>query len=262
MNRKSPRTLLLSLAFTVAPLFLFVVICEFAIRTLFGDSTVILPPSRIAHSATTAFNNGLLLAVRQTLVHTLVGFAIATCIGIFGGVLLARIPLVRTFLLPCADLLRGMPSSLIVPVLLVLPMFAFSERTYIATVVFGSVWPILYDTFNGVESIHRTAWDTIKQFRISRLRRVFVFTLPAASTAIFTGMRVGLAVAFILSITAEILGGQGVGIGAFVEKEAQAGAYGTAYFGMFVVAIVGFGLNRLFGLGERVLPCLKYRYAD
>jgi len=69
--------------------------------------------------------------------------------------------------------------------------------------------------------------------------------LPAASPTIVTGLRVSLSIALILVTTAEMVAGS-KGLGFFILDEERSLRSSNMYAGIMLVALLGYGLNRLF----------------
>src|SRR6202171_6712670 len=79
----------------------------------------------------------------------------------------------------------------------------------------------------------------------------FRVVLPAALPSIFTGMRLGLGFAWVVSVVGEMTGVQ-TGLGAIIMEARQLSRTEIVICGMIVIGIAGFITDRLvLGLGRR-----------
>lgn len=234
---------------------------EVTVRVVWPDARYVFPLSSMLTVIPSLFLDGQLgFHLLVTLGRTLSGFAVAGIVGCTCGILIARSPLLNAVTKPLIDFLRPLPSSALIPVVTLLPAFAFSERSYMLIIVFGSIWPVLFNTIVGVGEVSRAALDAIRLVPLSKWERMRLFTLPEAAPEIFTGLKVSLSICLILTITAELLIQRGsLGLGAQLELLKNAGQYLGMYAVILVIAVVGWGLNWLFGTIERLHPWLRHR---
>ena len=75
-------------------------------------------------------------------------------------------------------------------------------------------------------------------------------TFPSALPQIFAGLRVGLALAFIMIVISEMVGGSN-GLGYAILSAQRTFSIPEMYAGIVLLAILGYGLNALFTLLER-----------
>ena len=83
--------------------------------------------------------------------RTLAGLAIATVIGVPLGVAIGRSRAVSEYLEPLLQFGRALPVVTLAPVFLVL--FKIGNQMEVATIAFGTVWPILLNTIDGASSV-------------------------------------------------------------------------------------------------------------
>jgi len=206
------------------------------------------------------WSDGLPSHIIATLIRTLVGFVSASIIGICIGVLIGRSKLLYSLLMPVIDLLRPLPSSAVIPVIILFS--GFNESTYVAAIIFGGTWPVLMSTADGVSRIDPITSMAICQLKITRIRKLFLLLLPEAAPSIMTGMRISLAVCLILAVTAELLIGKESGVGNMMTLLDRAGDYLGMYVCLLVLAILGLILNQTLLWSEKMIPWIKNRYPD
>jgi ABC-type nitrate/sulfonate/bicarbonate transport system permease component len=179
------------------------------------------------------------------------GWAAASIAGIVIGITLGLSPVVADFFTPVLAFMRALPPVMLVPLFLVL--FHLGTPMQLATIVFGSIWPVLLNSVDGARSVDRTKIDTARAFRIGRLRWIRSVVLPAASPKIFAGLRISLAFALILMVVSEIVGSIN-GLGFRMYSAEQTFDYGVMWAGIVFISIMGYLFNRLLVVVEnRVL---------
>ena len=97
--------------------------------------------------------------------RTLAGLAIATVIGVPLGVAIGRSRTVSGYLEPLLQFGRALPVVTLAPVFLVL--FKIGTQMEVATIAFGTVWPILLNTIDGASSVDPVQLETAEAFRLS-----------------------------------------------------------------------------------------------
>ncbi len=148
--------------------------------------------------------------VLPSVARMLVGLGIATAAGVALGVLLGRSERAHDYAGPLLRLARATPPATLVPVFIAL--FHLGARMEVATIAFGACWPILANTIDGASSIDATQVETALVYRLGVLGRLRCLILPAILPKVFAGLRVSLALALILMILSELVGGtDGIG---------------------------------------------------
>ncbi|WP_422073224.1 ABC transporter permease [Tranquillimonas rosea] len=147
-----------------------------------------------------------------------VGFGLGTTLGVTIGMLTGRVALVRTLLNPFLTVLRPIPAIALVPVAIV--WFGIGEGSkyfVIAYTVFLTVW---FNTHHGMEYIPETYLRAARSLGVSRVREFLTVILPAAAPHIFAGIRLGVALAFLSLVAAELTGASS-GIGYRLQEARQ-----------------------------------------
>ena len=104
-----------------------------------------------------------------------------------------------------------------------------------ALVAFAVFWPLVIQVCYGVRSLDPVVRDTATVLRVRGPRKFLTVTVPSAAPFIATGLRVAVAVALIVDIIAELIGG-GTGIGERILLAENAGP--TAYPVMYAYIVV------------------------
>ena len=171
------------------------------------------------------------------------GYALAAALAVSAGLCLGMWrPLHRLFE-PLIELLRPMPSPATIPIAIL--FLGIGDEMKIAVIVYACAWPILLNTIDGVRSVDRVLVATAATFRLSPWARFWKVLLPAASPQIVTGLRVSLAIAFILVTTSEMVVSND-GLGFYVLERQRSFEMPEMYAAIVTLALIGYGLNRLF----------------
>ncbi len=123
-------------------------------------------------------------------------------------------------------------------------------RMEVTLITFASVWPVLFNTKAGVESVDPRFVETGRILGLGRPAIVLRIVLPAALPAIATGVRTAAAIALVLAITVEMLAGQ-KGLGFFLQFAALNGQFAQMWAGTMFAGLLGLALNAIFLATER-----------
>ena len=147
-----------------------------------------------------------------------IGFLIGASLGVAVGLLTGRVRIIRMLLNPFMTLLRPIPAIALVPVAIV--WFGIGEGSkyfVISYTVFLAVW---FNTHHGMEYIPEIYVRASRSLGASRLREFFLVIIPAAAPHILAGIRLGVALAF-LSLVAAELSGASSGLGYRLQEARQ-----------------------------------------
>lgn len=172
------------------------------------------PPTAIGATAVRLWLSGpadrLFLArpvfhdVLPSLGRLLVGWLLASVVGVVVGLVLGRSRTAAQYCTGLLAFLRALPAPTLVPVFLVL--FHIGPTMEIATIVFGSVWPVLVNSLDGARSIDPVTIHTARAFGVPPLLRAVGVIVPASAPKVFAGLRISLSIAFILMVISELVG--------------------------------------------------------
>lgn len=177
-----------------------------------------------------------------TLQHWALGFGIALVLGLGIGVLLGLSNYASRISLPAVNFLRSMPSAALYPALILLVGINLKSKVFVVT--FGALWPILLSTEAGIRTLHKETFDALFFMPISRARKLLLH-LRWAAPSIFVGIELAVGIAFLLTVTAEMLGSIGGGLGSYIALSLQ--RYGgvasdRAAAALLIVGVMSYGL--------------------
>ena len=199
------------------------------------------PPLRIAEAAVRLWPSALTEDILPSLARVSGGWAAAAVLGIALGVVLGRSPIVADYFEYVFTFLRTVPPPLLVPVFML--VFGISTQMEVATIVFGTVWPVLLNTVDGARSVDPVLADTARVFRVGRVRWLLGVVFPAAGPKIFAGLRVSLSIALILMVISEIVGATS-GIGYQLGTTQGASDLPGMWAWIALISLLGYLLNK------------------
>lgn len=207
------------------------------------------PVSEIARSLGEGLRSGELAEVfGSSLYRMLAGYAIGSAAAVAVGLAMAATRLARAALEPAMELLRPIPIPAIIPPLILL--LGVDDAMKIFIVAFSAFFPVLVNTIAGVRAVDPVAIDVARTFNAGRLRTALRVVLPASLPYILAGMRVSLALSLIVTVVAEMIAGS-AGIGYYIMTMQYALRAGEMYGAIFLLAALGYVLNRGFVAVER-----------
>ncbi|MEU8380530.1 ABC transporter permease [Streptosporangium sp. NPDC048865] len=251
MTRRNPLdSRLLCGALGVAGLFC---VMEAAGRTGLIDPLVFpLASTVLARAAALVADAEFLSDVAATLGAWATGLLITVAIAVPLGFLLGSLPRVEGALRPIVEFLRPIPSIALIP----LALAVFSDRfdMKVTLVVYAATWPILINTMYGLKDVDPLAKETLRSFGFGKPAVLWRVSLPSTAPFIATGVRLASAIALIVAISTELIGGGADGIGSYVLE--AAGAVDTTEYVIAAAiwaGVIGVVTNGLFVLAERRL---------
>ncbi len=245
------------LLYLISPIALLLV-WELLIRAGFGDRRFIPAPSDIAVRFWQLTLNGeLAMHTAATLWRVLAGFVIGAVPAVAIGLLMAMFRPVRIFFDPLVAALMPIPKVALMPLLLL--AFGFGDASKIALVATAVFFPVVVNTYAGAANIERIYWDVAKNYGASTYvmftRVVFFGALPL----IFAGLRIALAVSFVVLVAAEFVASK-TGIGYLIWNSWELLEVDYMFVGIIVIGILGLITAVLFQEIERKLIPWKAEY--
>ena len=116
-----------------------------------------------------------------------------------------------------------------------------------------SIWPIIINTAVGVQHLRRTT-ATSRGAAAQPIGSLSTRSwCPSAAPYIFTGLRIGIGLAWLVIVAAEMLTG-GVGIGFFIWDAWNSSRLSDIVVALVYIGVVGFVLDRVaVAVGQRSL---------
>lgn len=197
-----------------------------------------------------------LLNIGISVRRILIGFSVAVVLGSLLGLLIGRYRLMRDLLFPIFEVLRPIPAIAWVPMAIML--WPTNEVSIVFITFLGSFFPILINTIHGVHSIDPVLIRAARSLGASEFRLFTNVILPGAMPQIFTGFSVGMGVAWVSLIAAEMISGQ-FGVGYFTWEAYSLVSYAEIGLGMITIGVLGLACSGAIQvIGRLLMPWSTY----
>ncbi|WP_378956626.1 ABC transporter permease [Pelosinus sp. sgz500959] len=202
MLRQANRTLYIRIISVLSPLTLLLA-WEFLARIHMIDVRLFSSPSLITSSFIPLLVSGeLLYNTAVSVQRVLWGFLAGSIPGIFLGISMGLSPFARSAIEPMIAATYPIPKLALMP--LILLIFGLGETSKIFTIGIGVFYLVVINTMAGVLTIDKIYLDVAKNFGASRKNFYLTVAFPGALPMIFAGLKLGMGMALILIVAAEM----------------------------------------------------------
>lgn len=170
------------------------------------------------------------------------GFALAALCALPIGLLIGRVPLARKTLDPFFQLMRPIPVTAWLPLSMIL--FGLGAKSAFSLVFLGAFYPILLNTIFGVKSVDPKLFEAASMLGCRGNAQFYRVVLPAALPSIFTGLRLGLGLAWFVIVVGEMTGVP-QGLGAVIMDGRTLSRTELVICGMIIIGVVGYLSDRI-----------------
>ncbi len=216
------------------------------------DIRFIPPPSRVAASwsmwlfgggpPNDPYSGTWFLAARDSAYRVLLGFIIATVIGVVVGTLVGWFRLFEDLFDPLIQVIRPIPITAWVPFAII--FFGFYTASAVFLIALGAFFPIVVNATAGVKRVPTLFVRAARMLGTPSTVLLPRVALPAALPSIFTGLRVGMGVAWVLVIVSEMVAVKS-GLGYTLWNSYYFLRMDMIVAAMFSVGLLGFLSDRL-----------------
>jgi ABC-type nitrate/sulfonate/bicarbonate transport system ATPase subunit/ABC-type nitrate/sulfonate/bicarbonate transport system permease component len=190
-----------------------VAIIAWQLATAGKSFSLIPPPSTVAMTAwdyafggirNDSYSATLLTNAIASIGRVYGGFFVAMVIALPLGLLLGRSKRARAFIDPTLQFLRPIPVTAWLPLTMII--FGLGPPATIALIALGTFFPMLLNTVDGVRLVEPRLIEAAEMLGTPKAAIFTRVILPAASPSIFTGIRIGLGLAWVLLVVGEMTG--------------------------------------------------------
>lgn len=235
-----------------------IVFLWWAVSALHVFTPLALPsPQHVAHDiyaiATTGFNgHSLLDNIGASVVRIAVGFIAAVLIGVPIGFWMASNSIVFNAIDPVLQFLRPIPPLAYIPVMVI--WFGTGPLSKFVLIFFCTIPIMIISAMSGVRNVQETRIRVAEVFGANKGQLFRYVILPSALPEIFTGMRVGIGVAWTCLVAAEMIAAQS-GLGAMILIAGNQLRTGVVFVGIIFIGIIGYLMELLIRTVEsRMVP--------
>lgn len=209
--------------------------------------------------------------IRNTWISILrvgIGYSMAALVAIPLGMFIGYFKKVERLLMPFLSLFRPIAPLAWVPLVLawfgvtslatifniqggnIYILFNNIKISMIFIIFIGAFFPILTNSIYGVKSVRNTLIDSALTLGANKIDIFLKVLLPASLPSIITGLRVGLGVAWMCLVSAEMLPGSLAGIGYLITHAYTLARTDIVIAGMISISLVGGLFDNIFHVIE------------
>ncbi len=216
---------------------LLITVWQFASNLDWLKSSILPSPLVIAQTLLDLLKSGELIQnLEISLLRVLEGFTIGAGLGLVVGFAMGLSKPMEQALTLITGLLRPIPTIAWIPALIL--WMGIGESSKITVIAVGSFWPVLLSAIQGVRS---TDPKYLEVARILEKDRVTLFTkviIPSAFPSIFTGLRVGMGIAWASVVGAELIAASS-GIGFMIMYAREVSQPDVMLVGVAAIGLTG-----------------------
>lgn len=215
-------------------------------------SPVFFPgPERTYVALVKGLSGGPLLSQTfETVKRMLLGWLLASFVGILFGALVGVSKRARAFIAPTLELLRPLPASAMIPV--AIAFLGFSNNMVLVVIAFGALWPMLLATIHGFAAMEPRLYEVSEVLGLNRAQVIWKLALPSAMPMILASLRLGLTISLILAVVGEMLASR-EGLGQSILAASRSFRSADLFAGIVILGAIGLFGSRLLSVAERHL---------
>lgn len=191
-----------------------------------------------------------------TLWTTLLGFGIATLVGLALGVMIGASKGIYEALYPVMIGFNSIPKVAIVPVLIL--WFGVGPLPAVLTAFLISFFPIAVNVATGLATTEPELRDVLRALGASRWEIIRKIGLPRSMPVFFGSLKVAITLAFVGSVMAETVGSN-KGVGHLMLSAQAAFQVPLVFAGLLALAVLGIVLYAMMAVVERRFTTWAYR---
>src|SRR5581483_3124727 len=186
------------------------------------------------------------------------GFGLAVCFALPLGLWMGWVRGAYRTLNPLFQILRPISPIAWIPIAIL--WFGVGDTSPIFLIFISSVFPMIVQTTVGVHTIEKRYLRAAENFGVSRLTLFKQVVIPAVLPQVLVGMRIGLGVAWLVVVAAEMIALRS-GLGYMIMDSRNAGnRYDLVIAGMIIIGLIGLSLDTIMRMLEGI-RCIRWRYA-
>src|SRR5689334_8827670 len=186
------------------------------------------------------------------------GFGLAVCVAVPLGLWMGWVRAAYHTLNPVFQILRPISPIAWIPIAIL--WFGVGNASPIYLIFISSVFPMVVQTTAGVHTIEKRYLRAAENFAVSRRTLFKQVVIPAVLPQVLVGMRIGLGVAWLVVVAAEMIALRS-GLGYMIMDSRNAGnRYDLVIAGMIIIGLIGLSLDGIMRMLEQV-RWVRWRYA-
>ena len=204
------------LPWVVTPLLVVVIVAiwQFVVTVFEVNPFLFPPPGAVGEAFGQLFiSSQTWEATLITVTEVVVGFIIATALGLTVGVVLGKWRWLEVSLRPLIVIGQVAPKVAFVPLFVIWFGFGITSKIVLSTLL--AFFPVMLNVLLGIRSVELGHREVMKSVNASKWQTFFQLEMRSLLPYLFAGMEVGIVLATIGAIVGEYLGGS-EGLGAMI----------------------------------------------
>jgi NitT/TauT family transport system permease protein len=196
--------------------------------------------------------------IAASLLRVGAGFGLAVCVAVPLGLWMGWVAGAYRTLNPIFQILRPISPIAWIPIAIL--WFGVGDASPIYLIFISSVFPMVVQTTAGVHTIEKRYLRAAENFGVSRHTLFRQVVIPAVLPQVIVGMRIGLGVAWLVVVAAEMIALHS-GLGYMIMDSRNAGnRYDLVIAGMIIIGLIGLSLDKTMRILEGT-KWARWRYA-
>ncbi|HEX7052782.1 MAG TPA: ABC transporter permease [Burkholderiales bacterium] len=213
-----------------------------------GGPAYLLPPSEIARSFVAALGTRELYDhVLASLGRALPGFALGALLGILLGLVAGVRRGFDETLSPLVFLSYPVPKIVLLPLFML--WFGIGDLSKILIIALACFYPLYINAYYGARATPRILVWSARNMGADGAQIFRRVVVPAALPYLFAGLRVALALSFIVMFAAEMINARS-GLGHLIRDAESSMRFDLMYVALVAIAILGYAGDRLLRLAR------------
>ena len=223
------------------------------LAALRGLPDYLLSPLDIGRNFVTALGSSeLYVDAWASLMRAIPGFLIGTAAGVALGLAAGIWKSFDEMLSPLVFLSYPVPKIVMLPVFML--WFGIGDLSKVLIIALACFYPSFINAFYGARATPRILVWSARNMGATQAQIFRRVVLPGALPLIFAGMRVSLALSFIVMFATEMINARS-GLGYLIRQAENGLRFDLMYVALLTIAILGYGGDRLLRfLREKLLP--------
>lgn len=190
-----------------------------------------------------AHREALSAALYSTASSAMLGFVLASGLGVVLGSILCALPWMRRAYYPLANLLQMVPVVAIAPMLTI--WLGYGSASTVACAALVALFPVIANTVDGLMGVDPRLRELFAIYQLSPSQTWLKLDLPAAAPQIFSGLRIAAGLSVIGTVVGEFVSGyigQDAPIGIVILGALRESQTALVFAAVGLSALVGFAL--------------------
>jgi len=201
------------------------------------------PPSEILSDGWTMLKTGIIFKhVFASLSRILWGFCLGCICGVLVGILIGFFSIPEAIGNPLVAATFPIPKIAILPLLIL--WLGIGEPSKVAVIALGVFFPMTINVYTGVKNVDPLLIKAALSLGSNRARIIRKVILPSILPMVFAGMKLGIGIALLLVIAAEMVAAD-AGIGFMILSAADLMQTKKLMFGLVILSLLGIFFNWL-----------------